>query len=213
MQNRTEEGTRMSEPPSITAADVKKLRDLTGAGMMDCKTALTEAGGDADRAQEILRARGLAAVNKRKLRASSQGGVDAYIHAEGRIGVLVEVNTETDFVARTEEFRSLAHEVALQIAAGDPRWVDKDDVPEDIVASERKIAAEKAREQGRPESALEAIVEGSLKAYFKQVVLLEQSYVRDPSRTVQQLVDEVAAKVGENVVVRRFTRYQLGEEA
>jgi elongation factor Ts len=203
----------MSQPPSITAADVKKLRDLTGAGMMDCKTALTEAGGDADRAQEILRARGLAAVSKRKLRASSQGLVDAYIHAEGRIGVLVEVNTETDFVARTEEFRSLAHEIALQIAASDPRWVERDEVPEDIVASERKIAAEKAREQGRPENALEQIVDGSLKAYFKQVVLLEQPYVRDPSKTVQQLVDEVAAKVGENVVVRRFTRYQLGEEA
>jgi elongation factor Ts len=203
----------MSPPPSITAADVKKLRDLTGAGMMDCKTALTEAEGNADRAQEILRARGLAAVSKRKLRTSSQGVVDAYIHAEGRIGVLVEVNTETDFVARTDEFRSLAHEIALQIAASDPRWVDRDDVPEDIVASERKIAEEKAREQGRPESALEKIVEGSLHAYFKQVVLLEQPYVRDPSRTVHQLVDEVAAKVGENVVVRRFTRYQLGEEA
>jgi elongation factor Ts len=203
----------MSNPPNVSATEVKRLRDLTGAGMMDCKTALTESGGDVERAQEILRARGLAAVNKRKLRTSSQGIVEAYIHGEGRIGVLVEVNTETDFVARTEEFRSLAHEIALQIAANDPRWVDKEDVPEDIIASERKIAEEKAREQGRPESALERIVEGSLQAYFKQVVLLEQPYVRDPSQTVKELVEGVAAKVGENVVVRRFTRYQLGEEA
>ena len=203
----------MSEPVNVSAAAVKQLRDLTGAGMMDCKKALSEAAGDLDKAQELLRTKGLAGVEKRRGRAASQGVVDAYIHAEGRIGVLVEVNTETDYVARTDEFRALAHEVALQIAAGDPRWVGREDVPEDIVASERKIAEEKARQEGRPENVLGRIVDGALEAFFKKLVLLEQPYIRDPSKTVKQLVEETAAKVGENVVVRRFTRYLLGEEA
>jgi len=203
----------MSEPTSVPAAAVKRLRDLTGAGMMDCKKALTEAEGDLDKAQEILRTKGLAGVEKRKGRTASQGIVDAYIHAEGRIGVLVEVNTETDFVARTDEFRSLAHEIALQVAAGDPRWVDREDVPEDVVSSERKIAEEKARQEGKPEHILERIVDGAVESFYKKFVLVEQAYVREPSKTIKQLVDETAAKVGENVVVRRFTRYQLGEEA
>jgi elongation factor Ts len=203
----------MSEPVEVSAAVVKRLRDLTGAGMMDCKRALTESDGDLDRAQEILRTKGLAGVEKRKGRTASQGLVDSYIHADGRIGVLVEVNTETDFVARTDEFRALVHEVALQVAAGDPRWVTREDVPEDVIAAERKIAAEKARQAGKPESILERIVDGAIQSFFKQFVLLEQAYVREPGKTVGQLVDETAAKVGENVVVRRFTRYQLGEEA
>jgi len=203
----------MSERQVIPAAAVKRLRDLTGAGMMDCKRALSEADGDLDKAQELLRTKGLAGVEKRKGRTASQGLVDSYIHAEGRIGVLVEVNTETDFVARTAEFKSLAHEVALQIAAADPRWVSREDIPEDIVASERKIAEEKARQEGRPENVIGRIVDGSLEAFFKQYALLDQPYVRDPSKSVRQLVEETAAKVGENVVVRRFTRYQLGEEA
>ncbi len=203
----------MSEPVNVSAADVKRLRDLTGAGMMDCKNALSEAGGDLDRAQEVLRTKGLAGVEKRRGRSASQGMVDAYIHGEGRIGVLVEVNTETDFVARTDEFRALAHEVALQIAASDPHWVARDEVPEDIVASERKIAEEKARQEGRPEQVIGRIVDGSLDAFFKKYVLLEQPYNREPAKSVRQLVEETAAKVGENVVVRRFTRYVLGEEA
>jgi len=198
---------------SIPAEAVKRLRDLTGAGMMDCKKALVESNGDLDRAQEILRTKGLAGVEKRKLRTANQGLIDAYIHLEGRIGVLVEVNCESDFVARTDEFRGLAHELALQVAATDPRWVTREDVPDDVVASERKIAEEKAREQGRPENVLGRIVDGAMDAFFKQFVLLDQPYVRDPSKTVEELVNEVGAKVGENVVVRRFTRYQLGQDA
>ncbi len=198
---------------NVPADRVKQLRDLTGAGMMDCKRALEETDGDLDKAQEVLRTKGLAGVEKRKGRIASQGMIEAYIHAEGRIGVIVEVNTETDFVARTDEFRTLAHEVALQVAASDPRWVARDEVPDEVIASERKIAEEKARQQGRPENVLERIVDGAVESFVKQFVLLEQAYVRDPSRTVRQLVEETAAKVGENVVVRRFTRYQLGEEA
>jgi elongation factor Ts len=204
----------MSEAQTVAAADVKRLRDLTGAGMMDCKAALTESAGDLDRAQEILRTKGLAGVEKRRGRTASQGVVDAYIHGEGRIGVLVEVNTETDFVARTEEFRALAHEISLQIAAGQQtRWVSREEVPEDVIASERKIAEEKARQEGKPEQVIPRIVDGSVEAFFKQTVLLDQAYIREPSKNVRQLVEETAAKVGENVVVRRFSRYVLGEEA
>lgn len=204
----------MSEAQPVSAADVKRLRDLTGAGMMDCKAALTESGGDLDRAQEILRTKGLAGVEKRRGRTASQGMVEAYIHGEGRIGVLVEVNTETDFVARTEQFRTLAHEIALQIAASEQtRWVRRDEVPQDVVESERKIAEEKARQEGKPEQVIPRIVEGSIEAFYKMKVLLDQAYIREPSKTVQQLVEETAAKVGENVVVRRFARFVLGEEA
>jgi len=204
----------MSEAQTVAATDVKRLRDLTGAGMMDCKAALTESGGDLDRAQEILRTKGLAGVEKRRGRAASQGVVEAYIHGGGRIGVLVEVNTETDFVARTEEFKTLAHEIALQIAAmPQTRWVTREEVPEDVIASERKIAEEKARQEGKPEQVIPRIVDGSVEAVFKQMVLLDQPSIRESSKTVRQLVEEAAAKVGENVVVRRFARYVLGEEA
>jgi elongation factor Ts len=204
----------MSDPQSVSAAVVKRLRDLTGAGMMDCKAALTESSGDIDRAQEILRTKGLAGVEKRRGRTASQGVVDAYIHGEGRIGVLVEVNTETDFVARTEEFRMLAHEIALQIAASDQtRWVSRDEVPQDVVDSERKIAEEKARQEGKPDQVIPRIVDGSIEAFYKMKVLLDQAYIREPSKTVQQLVEETAARVGENVIVRRFARFVLGEEA
>ncbi len=204
----------MSEAQTIAAADVKRLRDLTGAGMMDCKAALAESSGDLDRAQEILRTKGLAGVEKRRGRTASQGVVEAYIHGGGRIGVLVEVNTETDFVARTEEFKTLAHEIALQIAAmPQTRWVTREEVPEDVVASERKIAEEKARQEGKPEQVIPRIVDGSVEAVFKQMVLLDQPSIRESSKTVRQLVEEAAAKLGENVVVRRFARYVLGEEA
>jgi len=197
----------------ITAGQVKQLRDVTGAGMMDCKRALVEAGGDMTRAQEILRTKGLASAKKRTGRQAREGLVDAYIHAGGRIGALVEVNTETDFVARTEEFRTLVREIAMQVAARDPRWVSREDVPEDVLESERKIAAEKARADGKPEQVIDRIVDGQLAAFYKEYVLLEQDYIREPKRAVGDLVSEVAAKVGENVVVRRFVRYLLGEEA
>jgi len=197
----------------ITAGLVKQLRDATGAGMMDCKRALVEAGGDMTRAQEILRTKGLASAKKRTGRKAREGLVDAYIHGGGRIGAMVEVNTETDFVARTEEFRTLVREIAMQVAARDPRWVSREDVPDDVLESERKIAAEKARADGKPEQVIDRIVDGQLAGFYKEYVLLEQDYIREPKRTVGDLVSEVAAKVGENVIVRRFARYLLGEEA
>jgi elongation factor Ts len=196
----------------ISAGLVKRLRDLTGAGMMDCKRALVEAGGDIVKAQEILRTKGLAGTKKRAGRQASQGLVQAYVHGEGTLGVLVEVNSETDFVARTEEFRSLARELAMQIAASDPRWISREEVPEDVLESERKIYAEKARAERKPENVIERIVEGQVQSFYKDAVLLDQPYIRDPKRTVGDLVSEVAAKVGENVVVRRYARFKLGEE-
>ncbi|CAN5278846.1 translation elongation factor Ts [soil metagenome] len=203
----------MSDPGTISAGDVKRLRDLTGAGMMDCKKALVESGGDVSRAQEILREKGLAGAKKRSGRQAAEGVIDAYIHGEGRIGALVEVNSETDFVGRTQEFRRLAREVAMQVAARDPRWVSRDDVPLDVVEGERKIYLEQARALGKPETVLQRIVEGKLETFYKETVLLDQPYIREDSRTVSDLVNEVAAKVGENVVVRRFARFVLGEEA
>jgi elongation factor Ts len=197
----------------IPASQVKQLREITGAGMMECKKALQESGGDLDRAQEILRERGLAGVEKRKGRVAGDGVVESYIHGEGRIGVLVEINCETDFVARTEEFRELAREVALQVAAQSPRWVSRDEVPEDVVESERKVYAERARQLGKPENVLDKIVDGMLDSFYKETVLLDQPYIREGSKSVDDLVKEVASKVGENVVIRRFVRYQLGEEA
>jgi elongation factor Ts len=197
----------------IPASQVKQLREITGAGMMECKKALQESGGDLDRAQEILRERGLAGVEKRKGRVAGDGVVESYIHGEGRIGVLVEINCETDFVARTEEFRELAREVAMQVAAQSPRWVSRDEVPEDVVESERKVYAERARQMGKPENVLDKIVDGMLDSFYKETVLLDQPYIREGSKRVDDLVKEVASKVGENVVIRRFVRYQLGEEA
>jgi elongation factor Ts len=197
----------------IPASQVKQLREITGAGMMECKKALRESGGDLDRAQEILRERGLAGVEKRKGRVAGDGVVESYIHGEGRIGVLVEVNCETDFVARTEEFRELAREVAMQVAAQSPRWVSRDEVPEDVVESERKVYAERARQLGKPENVLDKIVDGMLDSFYKETVLLDQPYIREGSKSVDDLVKEVASKVGENVIIRRFVRYQLGEEA
>ena len=180
--------------------------------MMDCKRALVESGGDVDRAIENLRKKGLASAAKRAGRQANEGVIDAYIHGEGRIGVLVEVNTETDFVARTEDFRRLAREIALQVAAKDPRWVSREDVPEDLIASERKIYEDQARDTGKPDNVVAKIVEGKLEAYYKEFVLLDQPYIREESKNVGDLVAEVAAKVGENVVVRRFARFRLGEE-
>ena len=197
----------------VSASEVKRLRDITGAGMMECKKALQESGGDIDRAQEILRERGLAGVEKRKGRLAGDGVVESYIHGEGRIGVLVEVNCETDFVARTTEFRELAREVAMQVAALSPRWVSREEVPDDVVESERKVYAERARQEGKPEKVLDKIVDGMLDSFYKSTVLLDQPYIREGSKTVDALVKEVASKVGENVVIRRFVRYQLGEEA
>jgi elongation factor Ts len=202
----------MTDPITIPAEAVRLLREETGAGMMDCKRALVEAGGDVDRAREILRERGQASFRKRAGRQASEGVIDAYIHGEGRIGVLVEVNCETDFVARTPEFRRLAREVAMQVAARDPRWIARDDVPADVTAGEGKIYEEQARATGKPDKVIDRIVEGKLEAFFKETVLLDQDYIREDSKTVGELVGEMAAKVGENIVVRRFARFRVGEE-
>ena len=197
---------------AISADQVKRLRELTGAGMMDCKRALEETGGDVDRAVEVLRLKGLADSKKRAGRVARDGVVDAYIHMNGRLGVLVEVNCETDFVANTEGFRSAARDIAMHIAASDPRWISREDVPEDVVDGERKIYAEQAREQGKPDNVIDRIVQGKLEAFFKDTCLLDQPFVKDDSKTVGELVAETSAKVGEKVEVRRFARFKLGEE-
>jgi elongation factor Ts len=199
--------------PEVTAAMVKALRDATGAGMMDCKRALIEADGDADRATELLRERGLASQAKRAGRSANQGLVDAYIHFNNTVGVLIEVNCETDFVANTDEFRALVKDLALHIASPSaPRWLTRDDIPTDTLEHERKIFEAQARESGKPENVIPRIVEGKLEAFFKDTVLLDQDFVKDDSKSIQGLLDEVGAKTGEKVAVRRFTRYRLGED-
>jgi elongation factor Ts len=208
-----EETTKMTDPVTIPADVVRQLREETGAGMMDCKRALVEAGGDVEMARQLLRERGQADALKRSGRQASEGLVDAYIHGQGRIGAMVELNCETDFVARTEDFRKLAREIAMQVAARDPRWISRDDVPSDVVDGERKIYEEQARSTGKPDNVITRIVDGKLEAFFAETVLLDQLYIREDSRKVGDLVREMAAKVGENVVVRRFARFHLGEEA
>ncbi len=192
---------------------VKELRARTGAGMMDCKGALLEAGGDLEKAVEILRRKGLAQAAKRAGRAATQGLVDAYIHGGGSLGVLVEVNCETDFVARTEEFRQLVRDLALQIAARDPRYVRREDVPEEVLVREREIARAQleAAMTGKSPAALERAVDGKVNKWLEEVVLLEQPFIRDEGKRVRDRIAEVAARTGENIVVRRFARFKLGE--
>jgi len=196
----------------VTPAQIKALRDATGAGMMDCKRALQDAEGDFDRAVELLREKGLAQAAKRSGRTANQGRIDSYIHFNNTVGVLVEVNCETDFVANTDEFRQLVKDVALHIASPSaPRYVSREDVPPEELEYERKIFETQARESGKPDPVIEKIVEGKLAAFVKELVLLEQPFVKDDAKTIQQLLDEVSAKVGEKVAVRRFVRYKLGE--
>ena len=196
----------------ISAAQVKKLRDLTGAGMMDCKRALQETDGDIDKAIELLRERGLASAAKRAGRAADQGLIDSYIHFNNTVGVLVEVNSETDFVANTDEFRQLVKDIALHIASpAAPQWLTREDVPAQVLEQEEHIARVQAKESGKPDHVIDKIVEGKLRAFYEGSVLLEQPYVKDDAKTIQQLLDEMGAKVGEKVAVRRFVRYKLGE--
>jgi elongation factor Ts len=193
---------------------VKRLRDATGAGMMDCKRALVEADGDLDRATELLREKGLASAAKRAGRSANQGLVDAYIHFNNTVGVLVEVNCETDFVANTAEFRQFVKDVALHIASpAAPRWLTRDDVPTSMLEAEQKIAEAQAREAGKPAAVVPKIVEGKIEAFFKDNVLLDQPFVKDDAKTIQQYLDEVGAKTGEKVHVKRFARFRLGEDA
>jgi elongation factor Ts len=198
----------------ITAAMVKALRDATGAGMMACKAALQDADGDMERATEILREKGLASAAKRAGRSANQGLVDSYIHFNNTVGVLVEVNSETDFVANTDEFKTLVKDIALHIASpASPSWVTREDVPGSLLDSERHIFEVQAKESGKPDDVIEKIVTGKLESFYKDHVLLDQPFVKDDSKTIQQLLDETSARVGEKVAVRRFVRYKLGEGA
>lgn len=195
----------------ITAGMVKELREKTGAGMMDCKKALEETGGDLEKAVEYLRLKGLAAAARKAGRVARDGIVDAYVHPGGRIGVLVEVNCETDFVARNEEFRSFVHDVAMQVAAANPSYVRREDVPAEVVAREKEILKGQALQEGKPEHIAERIVQGRLEKFFNQSCLLEQPFIKDPDITVMELMNRLMARIGEKIEVRRFVRYEMGE--
>jgi elongation factor Ts len=200
---------------SISAEMVRKLREETGAGMMECKSALVEANGDADAARDILRKKGLASAAKKAGRAANEGQVGAYIHTGGKVGVLVEVNCETDFVAKTPEFQQLVKDIAMHIAAASPAaalYVTKEEVPAEVLEKEKEIYKAQAAASGKPANVVEKIAEGKLKEYYSTFVLMEQPYIREPKLTVGQLVQEKIAVIKENIVVRRFTRFRLGEE-
>jgi len=197
----------------ITAAQVKQLRDLTGAGMMECKAALTEAKGDMDEANTILRKRGLAQATKKAGRSTNEGLIGSYIHMGGKIGVLVEINCESDFVARTEDFQNMAREIAMHIAAANPLYVRREDVPADVLERERSIYRAQMDGQNKPPQVIEKIVEGKLNSFYEQVCLLDQPSIRDPKVTIGQLVQSAIAKLGENIGVPRFVRFKLGESA
>ena len=196
---------------TITAEQVKQLREKTGAGMMECKAALTETGGDQEKAVDVLRKKGLASAAKRAGRATSQGVVGSYIHTGGKVGVLVEVNCETDFVARTEDFQGLVKELALHIAAADPRYVSREEVPADLLEKEKEIYRAQFADSGKPPAVVEKIVEGKLGSFYAQIVLIDQPSVRDPNVTVSQLIAQASAKTGENITVSRFARFKVGE--
>jgi elongation factor Ts len=196
----------------FTAKDVQALRQKTGAGMMECKRALEENKGDMSRAEEYLRVKGIAKAEKRAGKQTSEGVITSYIHHNGKVGVLVEVNCETDFVARTDDFRQLAREIALHIASSAPIAVDREGIAAEKVAVERRIAEEQARASGKPDNIVQRMVEGKVEAYYKDVCLMQQPWIRDPKKTIGDLVKEASAKVGENIQVRRFVRFQMGEE-
>jgi elongation factor Ts len=199
----------------ISPAHIKALREKTGAGMMECKKALTEAGGNEERAIEILRERGLASAKKKEGRVAAEGVVGSYIHMGGKVGVLVEVNCETDFVARGEEFQQLVKDIAMHIAAAEPRYVAREDVATETLAKERDIAKAQARNDpknaNKPEQVIEKIVEGRLNKFYEEVVLLDQPFIKDPAKTVGELVTEKITKTGEKITIRRFARYKMGE--
>ncbi len=195
----------------ITAEMVKQLRERTGSGMMDCKKALTETDGNVEKAIEYLREKGLAAAAKKAGRIAAEGLVESYIHGNGRIGVLVEVNIETDFAAANEEFKQLVKDIAMQIAAAKPEYVRKEEVPTDILEKEMNILRAQARNEGKPEKIIEKMVEGRIEKFYKDICLLEQPWIKDTDKTIQQLVTEKIAAIGENISVRRFARFERGE--
>jgi elongation factor Ts len=195
----------------ITASMVKELRERTGAGMMDCKKALVETGGDFDKAVIFLREKGLAAASKRAGRETAEGVVDSYIHMGGRIGVLIEVNCETDFVAKTDQFRTLVRDLAMQVAASRPLYVSRDEVPGDVIEEERQIYRTQALNEGKPEKIADKIVEGRLDKFYQEICLLDQPFIREPEKLVEDLIRETIGLLGENITVRRFARFERGE--
>jgi len=196
---------------AITTEMIKKLREATGAGVLDCRKALEQADGDFNKAVDFLREKGLATAAKRSGREASEGVLDLYSHGNGRVGVMVEVNSETDFVGRSETFRTLAHELALQIAAMAPVYIREEDIPAEVLDHEAQIATIKARDEGKPEAVIQRIVDGSLNKFKDETCLLRQTYIRDDSLTVQQLVNQAVVSLGENIIIRRFVRWELGE--
>ncbi len=195
----------------ISAKLVKELRDKTGAGIMDCKKALKESNGDIDKAAEFLKKKGIADASKKSSRIAAEGLVGSYIHMGGKIGVLIEVNCETDFVAKTDDFQNLVKDLAMQVAAANPQFVRREEVPEDFINKEKEVFRTQALESGKPEKIVDKIVDGKMEKYFQEICLLEQKFIKDSDKTVDDIVKETIAKTGENIVVRRFTRYQLGE--
>lgn len=195
---------------AITAALVKELREKSGAGMMDCKKALTETNGDMDKAIDFLREKGLASVAKKSSRIASEGLVDSYIHG-GRIGVLVEVNSETDFVAKNDEFKSFVRDIAMQVAAVAPKYVSREEVPAEEVEHERKVLTEQARGENKPEHIIEKMVEGRLEKFYEEICLLDQDFIKNPDKKIQDILNDLIAKIGENIKIRRFVRFEVGE--
>ena len=195
----------------ISASAVKELRERTGSGMMDCKKALTESNGDMEKAIEILREKGLAAAAKKAGRIASEGIVDSYIHGGGRIGVLIEVNSETDFVAANEEFRQFVKDMAMQVAASNPLYVKREDVDPKVIEKEREIYRAQALNEGKPEKIIEKMVEGRVEKFYKEICLLEQPFIKDTDKTVQEILTSLIAKIGENITIRRFVRFERGE--
>jgi len=195
----------------VTATLIKDLRERTGAGMSDCKKALVEVDGDVDKAIDYLRTKGLAKAAKKAGREATEGAVVSYIHGGGRIGVLVEVNCETDFVSRNEDFQAFTREVALQIAAMNPQFVRKEEVSQDAIAHEREVLLAKAKESGKPEAVVQKMVDGQISKWTKEICLLDQGWVKDPDKTIEQLQQELISKIGENIKIRRFVRFELGE--
>ncbi|MDQ2086911.1 translation elongation factor Ts [Herbivorax sp. ANBcel31] len=195
----------------VTAGMVKELREKTGAGMMDCKKALSEAEGNIEKASELLREKGLAAAAKKAGRVAAEGLVDSYIHGDGRIGVLVEVNIETDFAAKNEEFKAFVKEIAMQIAANKPEYIKREEVPAEAIEKEKEILKAQALNEGKPEKIVEKMVEGRIGKYYKEICLLEQPWIKDPDKTIQDLLNEKIATIGENINIRRFARFERGE--
>jgi len=196
----------------ITAAMVRDLREKTNVGMMDCKKALQDTGGDMEKAVDLLRQKGLAKAMKRSGREATEGMVHAYIHGGGKIGVLLEVNCETDFAGKSTDFIDFVKNVALHIAAANPLGIQREDVPQDVIDRERAIYMAQAKESGKPENILDKMVDGKMRKFYEEFVLMEQKYVKDPDKTIQDYLNELVAKIGEKIIVRRFTRYQLGAE-